>query len=125
MAGETVIERASVRHFGLFRLGYHKEGDAILDWTLPKVTESFVNSSNAWGMWEANYSPGSKLDHYQMVNENINVPMMMVLDFTDITSPVTIDGIAPFVCGASLGSSDGPFVELKRASIHAIQIDEG
>jgi len=123
-AAETVTERASVRHFGLFRLGYHKEGDGNIEWTLPKVTESFVNSSNAWGLWSGNHSSGS-IPHYQMVNENINVPMMMVLDFTDITSPVTIDGIAPFVCGASLGSSDGPYVGLKRASIHAIQIDEG
>ena len=76
------------------------------------------------GLWAGNHA-ADKLDHYQMVNENVNVPMMMVLDFTDIKSPVTIDGIAPFACGASLGSSDGPFVGLKRASIHAIQIDEG
>ena len=118
------VERTSVRHFGLFRLGYHKEGDSVGEWTLPKVTECFANSTNAWGQWPGSYSTGA-IDNYQMVNENINVPMMMVLDFTDITSPVTIDGIAPFTCGASLGSSDGPFVELRRASIHAIQIDEG
>lgn len=118
------VERTSVRHFGLFRLGYHKEGDSVGEWTLPKVTECFANSTNAWGQWPGTFTTGA-IDHYQMVNENINVPMMMVLDFTDITSPVTIDGIAPFTCGASLGSPDGPFVELRRASIHAIQIDEG
>jgi hypothetical protein len=113
--GTPRITDGSVRHFGLLRVGYHTVGDPIGQWTLPKVTESFVNSSNAW-------SSGAISNQ---INENINVPMMMVLDFTDITGPVTINGIAPFVSGLSLNHESGPHVKLKRASIHAIQIDEG
>jgi hypothetical protein len=118
-------DRMSVAHFGLFRLGYHEAGDKSAQWTLPKITESFVNSSNAWGSYAADHPESTSSHALQLVNENINVPMMMVLDFTDIKDPVTIDGIAPFTCGLSLSSKRGPHVKLKRATIHAIQIDEG